>query len=231
MNLMGKMAEGATIAAGLSATIVAVVFLARGSFWPVSGASPFVAWEEVPGWAEYADVGHRSGSTSPTVTIVEFGDYQCPYCAAAVAHLDHVLDQFSEVALVYRHMPLEGHPHARPASRAAECAATQGAFERFHRLLYTDRSWMAYGAVEDFLELAERGGVADAGAFERCIVEGGEVDQAIVRDLEAARRLGIRGTPSFLINDRLYRGLLDSLQLKEVIVPMLEATTATGRAR
>jgi protein-disulfide isomerase len=175
----------------------------------------------VPDWRSYAESGHRSGSIGPIVTIVEFGDYQCPYCAAAIPHLDMVLRTFPQVGLVYRHYPLVGHRMAEPASRAAECAGNQGYFEPFHRLLYANRAWMTDESEEAFIPLAQEVGIPDVTTFGRCLREDPQATAAIQRDRDAARRLGVVGTPTFLINDRLYRGLLDSLQFQAIIEPLL----------
>ena len=105
----------------------------------------------VTNWQRYADGGHRLGPETAAVTIIEFGDYQCPFCRASEPHLKAIRAKYgNDVALVYRHFPLPGHGSAFPAARGAECAGQQDRFWEFHELLYSTESWIGDASEATF---------------------------------------------------------------------------------
>jgi protein-disulfide isomerase len=137
------------------------------------------------------------------VTIVEFADFQCPYCRLAVPALRELQRWYpGRVALVHRHLPIATHPHAKSAAMAAECAAAQGRFDAMHDSLYARVKDLG---VVSWTSLARLAGVPDTASFSRCLIEG--VPAARLKaDADAAARLGIRATPTFLVNGRLVSG-------------------------
>jgi protein-disulfide isomerase len=132
------------------------------------------------------------------VTLVVFSDYLCPYCRA----LDHTLDQLLErdpqgIRIIYRHFPV--HPHADTLAEAALCAADQGKFAPFHRLLFEKTP-----SVDALAELAREAGLS-ADEFSRCLSSG--VHRARVQsDLEQGKALHIEGTPTLFVNGQRLRG-------------------------
>lgn len=168
-------------------------------------------------WHSYADTGHRIGPLEPKVTIVEFGDYQCPFCKAAQPHIEAILRRHADdVALVYRHLPLSVHPFAYPAARAAECAGDQGAFWKYHQLLFKDSSWIGAITEAAFMNLASRAGVQDVDQFHSCL-ESLEPVRSIADDMATAQELGFKGTPMFLVNGEMHVGILDSIFFDDVM--------------
>ena len=133
--------------------------------------------------------------------ITWFGDYQCPYCRMAAADLEKLRAAYpNKVATVYRHFPLSTiHPESVAAATASECAAAQGRFEPFHLMLYANvesfgtKPWNAF---------ASEAGVGLLADFEACQTSD-ETKAALVEDRAAGRALGVVGTPTFLINDKL----------------------------
>ena len=116
----------------------------------------------VDNWGELTSGGHRLGPADARVTIVEFGDYECPACRSAYPEIERALEKYGQdVTLVYRHWPLEYHSLALPAAVAAECAAEQGVFWEYHDRLYSSRGWLASAMGVTFSDLAEDVGVAD----------------------------------------------------------------------
>lgn len=109
-----------------------------------------------PDWMDYAGAGHRIGSLNARVTVIEFFDYQCPFCKKMDARLQSALAKYSgDLAVVYRHWPLKRiHPFAMAAAVASECAAASGRFERMHALLLNQQdslgvlSWRELGRVQ-----------------------------------------------------------------------------------
>jgi len=140
------------------------------------------------------------GPADATVTIVEFSDYECPYCQ--VWH-DQVFGELvaaygSKVRFVYRDFPLDQiHPQARPAAIAATCAGAQGKYWEYHNLLFGGELGLGSEARTAY---AQRLGL-DLEQFAACVAdEAGSVE--VEADLQDAYELGVRGTPTFFINGR-----------------------------
>ncbi|MFL5540212.1 MAG: DsbA family protein [Longimicrobiaceae bacterium] len=178
--------------------LVITGLLVRRELWPAAqpGAAP-PAVTQVDDWVSYASAGRRTGPAPARVTIVEFSDFQCPFCARLAPRLDSLRERASvPVAVVYRHYPLESHPHAMAAARASECAAEQGRFKEMHDALFREqgaigqKAWSAY---------ARDAGVPDSAAFARCL-EGDAGSARIRADVAAGDRLGVTGTPTVLVN-------------------------------
>ncbi len=143
-----------------------------------------------------------TGPVSAPVTIVEFTDYQCPYCHRAQAVVDQVLQRYSgQVRFVHLDFPLDGHPGAIPAARAARCAEEQGKFWKYHRSLMT-----APGTLDepDLKGRASALGL-DASSFGTCL-SSGRHDGAIQASLRQGEELGVTGTPAYFVNGRMLSG-------------------------
>jgi protein-disulfide isomerase len=143
-----------------------------------------------------------TGPPDAPVTIVEFTDYQCPYCHRAQGTIEHILDKYEgKVRLVHLDYPLGFHTGAIPAARAARCAGEQGRFWDYHRNLMTHK-----GALDD-ADLAARAASLklDAGAFRRCLASDRH-DAAIHAELDLGSGVGVTGTPAYFINGRMVSG-------------------------
>jgi protein-disulfide isomerase len=173
----------------------------------------------VANWSQYTQAGHRLGSAVAPVTIVEFGDFECPFCAEfARETLPEIQARFpGKIALVYRYFPLQFHHLAFPAARAAECAAQQGHFAAYHDELYAHQDSLG---VLSFLALARLAGISDLGAFARCDSATGPVP-AIDRDVAAARAVGAHATPTFLIDGRMYTGTIAPPTMDSIVGAIL----------
>jgi len=146
---------------------------------------------------EIGDAPVRGKETAP-VTIVEFSDFQCPFCARARPAVNRVREVYGEkVRFVFRHFPLNFHPQAEKAGEAAACAREQGKFWEMH-----DRLWANPGKLQpaDLKEHAAAIGL-DAGAFGQCL-DSGRYAGLVQRDIEQGARYGVSGTPAFFVNGR-----------------------------
>lgn len=140
--------------------------------------------------------GPSRGPADAPVTIIEFSDYQCPFCKRAEPTLVQLLKRYPEqVRLVYRHFPLAGHEQARPAAEAAACAEDQGKFWEYHDLLFESSPDLDADALR---ELAERAKL-DLAAFDACVAAGTHADK-VQADFEAGQEAGVNGTPAFFVN-------------------------------
>jgi protein-disulfide isomerase len=201
MPMKERIDSAATIILTLCALVVTGLLLHRHFADPpeVVTAAP-----QVENWRDYAAEGHRRGPEGAPVTIVVFSDFQCPACRVFSGYLPELFEEFEgRLAVVYRHYPLPTHAHAVPAARAAECAAAQGAFDPFHDAVF---AWQDSLGTWPWARFAAEARVSDAAGLERCVEE--EVPlPALQRDTLAARRLGVTGTPTLLVNGRRFHGV------------------------
>jgi protein-disulfide isomerase len=207
--------NAATCTLVLCAVVVTALLVRRELFTStvpdtVMGAAPEPA-RAVAEWREYAVGAHIAARPDALVTIVEFSDFQCPFCRAFAARLDTIqAENPGSVALVYRHYPLPSHPHAGRAALASECAGLQGRFWEMHDGLFIGQDSIGVRAWESYAAAA---GIPDSLQFRSCMEqEGGEA--AIRRDIAAGTRLNVQGTPTTLINELRVSGTppLDSLR-------------------
>jgi protein-disulfide isomerase len=149
---------------------------------------------------------HTVGAGNDGVTLVEYGDFQCPACAQYFPVLQQVKEEYGDrITFQFRHFPLEAiHPNARAASRAAEAASIQGMFWEMHDHLFTYQSeWQSSGdPLSIFERYAQTIGIPDTEKFKEDY-RSSEVNAIINADLSAGRNLGVQSTPTFVLNDRL----------------------------
>jgi Na+/H+ antiporter NhaA len=148
---------------------------------------------------------HIRGPIEAPVTVVEYGDFECPYCGMAEPVVRELLRDFGDVRYVWRHLPLNDvHPHAQLAAEAAEAAADQGAFWEMHDLLFTQQDALR---PDDLIGYAEQLGL-DVDRFTSDLREhAGAV--RIAEDVDSADLSGVAGTPTFFVNGRRHYGAYD----------------------
>jgi protein-disulfide isomerase len=162
---------------------------------------------------EVAAVGPSKGEANAPVTIVEFSDFECPYCSKVEPVMKKVLEEYrGKVRLVYRDFPLPSHAQAPKASEAALCAGDQGKYWEMHDRLFAHQRALAVDQLKGYArELA-----LDAGKFDQCLDSG-----AKTREVEASRKAGqeagVSGTPAFFVNGRPLSGAQPFERFKEVI--------------
>lgn len=172
-------------------------------------------------WEQYVDLGHRMGPADARVVILEFGDFECPACAAFYTELKHLDERYpGAIAVVFRQFPLSYHHLAYPMAVAAECAASQGRFEAFFRTAYEKHDSLGLISLEDF---GRRAHVADQAEFAACAKRPGK-DPTIERDIAAARALQTRGTPTVAINGLVYHSNPNGKTLDSLVRAVLRAS-------
>lgn len=149
---------------------------------------------------------HYLGPVDAPVTLIEYGDYECPHCARAQAILPVVLERLGDhVRYVYRHFPLTDiHPHAAVAAEAAESVAVHGGEEAFwdmHNMLFANQDALD---IDDLLGYAQAAGV-DVEAVAQDLAQRRERGR-VRADVQGAMRCGVGGTPTFFINGHRYEG-------------------------
>ncbi len=143
------------------------------------------------------------GSKQAKVTIVEFSDFQCPFCARVGPTLKQIESTYGDkVQIVFRDFPLTSiHPLAQTAAEAANCATEQGKFWEYHDRLFENQAALQPDALKK--HAAELG--MDAGQFNACF-DGGKYREDVMKDMQDAQRLGVTGTPAFFVNGRFLSG-------------------------
>jgi protein-disulfide isomerase len=157
---------------------------------------------------------HVLGRSDAAVTLVEYGDYQCPFCARAHEEIAEVVRRNGrDVRFAFRHFPLlDVHPHALRAAEAAEAAGAQGRFWTMHAILFEnqDALW-----PEDLLVYAES---LELDVRRLAAELRGDLHlPKVEHDLETGARSGINGTPTFFVNGYRYRGAADAESLTAAI--------------
>lgn len=145
------------------------------------------------------DSVHLRGDKDADITIVEFSDYQCPFCSKVHPTMQSLLSSNDgKINWGYRHLPLTIHPQAQPSAEAAECADEQGKFWEFTDALFTNQERLGSSL---FTEVATNIGL-DGNAFQAC-VSGGKYKDKVASDLALASSFGATGTPHFvMINNK-----------------------------
>lgn len=151
--------------------------------------------------------GHKTGSDSARLKLVEFSDFQCPACRAAEPELEKIrgtLVENGQVQFIYRHFPLYPRPHlfAKMAAEAGEEASTEGKFWQYHdKLFETQKEWSSLADPTDYLaNLGEQAGV-DPAKIKQAI-QSNTYDSTIQDDITEGNKLGVNSTPTFFLNGR-----------------------------
>jgi predicted DsbA family dithiol-disulfide isomerase len=165
------------------------------------------------------------GPKAPLVTLVEFADYECPYCQKVAADLKRLqADLGDKVALSFKDFPLPMHQDAEKAAEAGRCAAKQGKFWELHDEMFHTKAL----GVDSIKAQAQKLGV-DTASFDKCL-DSGEETAAVEKDRKEGIKLGITGTPSFFINGHFLSGALDYASLKKVVDQQIAIAEATKQS-
>jgi protein-disulfide isomerase len=157
---------------------------------------------------------HVAGPDDAPLELVMYGDFQCPYCAAAQSIVRRVRERLDgRLRFAFRHMPLpEVHPEAQLAAEASEAAAAQGAFWPMHDHLYAARGRLGF---EDLVAHAAALGL-DAERVRGELTSGAHAER-VAADERTARAAGVQGTPAFFVNGVLHEGAFDAGSLVEAL--------------
>lgn len=175
--------------------------------------------------------GPHSGQANAPVQIVEFADYECPYCIKVYPTLKKLLAEYGDrVNLVYKNFPLPMHANAQKAAEAALCAGAQNQYWAYHDRLFS-ATQLDVPSLKKFASDLK----LDTAKFDTCLDSGAQV-AAIQKDAAEAQKLGISATPSFFVNGRFFTGAMDYNSLRDMVQQELAAaekakTTAVTAAK
>ncbi len=168
------------------------------------------------------------GRRDAPVRIVEFSDFDCPYCRRVQESLASVLKRYGDrVSISYRDFPLaQLHPNAMRAAAASRCALEQGKFWEYHDRLFANQGQLDPQGLK---RLAAEAGM-DAAAFDACLASG-RTEAAIHSDIAAAQAAGVSGTPAFFINGVAISGALPASEFEKIIDEELARLGQAGAPR
>lgn len=175
----------------------------------------------------------QRGPSDAWVTIVEFADFQCPFCGLAEPNVEELLALYpDDVRVVYKHFPLPQHANARPAANAAECARAQGPapdgyFWEMHDLLFANQASLGSAALADY---ASRIPGLDVAAWQACF-DARAHDSRVKADASLGTSLGVNGTPTFVINGEWVVGAQPLATLQAAVESARDAAIASGIPR
>jgi protein-disulfide isomerase len=164
---------------------------------------------------------HSQGPSTAALTLVQYGDYECPYTRQSTTVVRAIQQQLrDQLRFVFRNFPLtEIHPHALHAALAAEAAAAQGKFWQMHDSIFHHQHTLEDADLEQFAEAVG----LDLQQYARDMTE----QRALARieeDVDGGERSGVQGTPTFFINGALYRGSWE----QDALLPALQAAGRTS---
>ena len=146
---------------------------------------------------------HVRGPSNAKVTLIEYGDYQCPPCRNSALAVERLLAEHPrDLRFIYRHFPTRRHRNAVPAARAAEAAEQQGKFWEMHAMLFAkQQQWYGEGAPQDIFIRYARALRLDETRF-RASIRSDELERRIRDSHESGRTVGVRGAPAFFLNGK-----------------------------
>jgi predicted DsbA family dithiol-disulfide isomerase len=163
------------------------------------------------------------GGKEAAVVIIEFSDFQCPFCKKSQGALKKVLQTYGDqVRLVFKHLPLEIHSESFAAARAAFCAGEQNSFWQYHDALFA-----ADDLSPEKLERIAADLRLDVARFAACFESEGARD-AVLRDVREAGRLGVKATPTFIVNGTLKQGALGFDDFSAIVARELKNSPPTA---
>ena len=182
---------------------------------PPKPEEPADSFSQVPA---VTDDDHIRGDKNSKITMIEYSDFQCPFCQRHLPTLNQILSDYQgQVRLVYRHFPLNSiHAQAQKAAEASECASEQGKFWEYHDLLFANQSALQ---IDNLKSYAKNLGLNQS-QFDSCL-DSGKYTAKVNQQAQDAVASGITGTPGTWVNDQLVKGAYPVATFKQIIDGML----------
>jgi len=189
----------------LTTTLVICAVITTGvvvkrEFFPSAQAGRAAAKQKpalIPHWQDYLGKGVHMGPQGAKAQLIEFADFECPFCGSFHKTLKAIRDRYpDQVSLEYVHFPIPGHRFALPAARVAECANDQGRFEPMYDQLFEGQDQFGLKPWDDYATAA---GVPDTAAFDACIKKTDPIPR-VEEGKALGAKLDVRGTPTVIIN-------------------------------
>jgi protein-disulfide isomerase len=163
---------------------------------------------------------HVRGDKNAKVTLVEYSDFQCPYCGAVTPTLEKILSDYKgKVKLIFRHYPLSFHENAQKAAEASECASEQGKFWEMHDKMFTNQSALTVDNLKQYAKDLK----LNTTKFNSCL-DSGKYAQKVKDEETQGTQYGVEGTPATFVNGTLVSGAVPYDSFKQVIDAALAAS-------
>jgi protein-disulfide isomerase len=161
------------------------------------------------------------GNAAAPVTVIEYADYECPYCQQIKPVIDRITKEYQgKVAFAFKDVPLPMHANAQKAAEAAHCAGVQGKFWEYHDRLFATKQYAVDALKQHAQALA-----LNQPAFDQCLESGMQAGR-VKAHVDEASAIGLPGTPGFFVNGRFLNGAVDYQALRQVIEEELKVTGA-----
>ena len=165
------------------------------------------------------------GVQNAPVLVIEFADYECPYCQKIAPDLKRLqADYAGKVLFAFKDFPLAMHKRAQKAAEATRCAGQQDKFWEYHDLLFEKGSGLEIAQLKDYARALH----LNAETFDKCL-DSGETAQVVKQDLEQAQKLGLTGTPSFFVNGHFFSGAASYSTIREIVDQQLTFLAASKK--
>jgi protein-disulfide isomerase len=217
---------------GIAAVAIAAAVVHR-EFVPApmvaqAGLNPLAPPKFVDNWSDVSKAAIPLGSSTAPVSIVEFGDFQCPACRAYEPKLQAIQAKYgSSVAISYVHWPLEPHRHALKAAQASECASEQGRFTEMHDALFRAQDSLGTKLWSSYANDAR---IADLREFGRCMTETASWPR-IDAGISLATKMRLHGTPTIIVNGWQFVGGPADSTMTDAIDRLLAGKEPRGASR
>ena len=158
------------------------------------------------------------GNVNAPITLIEYSDFECPFCTRLLPTLDQLLDEYEgKVRLVYRHFPLNSiHPNAQKAAEASECAGEQGKFWEMHDLLFANQQALSVANLKTYAGQLR----LNQNQFDSCL-DTGKYAAKVNAQAQEAQAAGITGTPGTFVNDQLVKGAFPYSTFQQIVESLL----------
>jgi len=155
-----------------------------------------------------------TGGSEAKIVIVEFGDFQCPFCYQSFPIIRELIDNYGDqIKWIYRDFPDSvKHPHAQKAAEAGECAQEQGKFWEMHDKMFINQTDLTVAALKRYAEEIS----LEISSFNDCL-DSGKYENEVLQDFTDGYYAGVRGTPTFFINNRKFEGVVPLEDFKSII--------------
>jgi len=164
------------------------------------------------------------GPRDAEVMVVEFADYECPYCEKVNPYMQQLRKEYGDkVAIVFKDFPLPMHHKAQKAAEAARCAGEQGKFWEYHDVLFYSGGALGVPQLKEHARVLKLNGEQ----FDQCL-DNGEMAAAVKKDLEEGKSMGLTGTPSFFVNGHFFSGAVDYGLVRQMVEQQLAVNAKSG---
>lgn len=164
---------------------------------------------------------YTHGDSNAPVVLVEFADYQCPYCQKVNPQIQQLKKEYGDnLTVIFKDFPLPMHHSSEKAAEASRCAGQQGKFWEYHDVLFYSKE-IEVDALKEHARVLK----LDGDRFDTCLDSGAEA-AAVKKDLDEAKSLGLTGTPSFFVNGHFFSGVVDYAALKDIVNQQLNLAGA-----